>query len=415
MQNDKKNMLVVILLAAFIDVLGFSIIIPVLPFWVTSLGGDSLMYGILLSSYSFFQFLTAPLWGRLSDKVGRKPIFMVGLFGSMSSFFLLVVVALYFNTLEALFIARVLEGLFTSATLPTAYAYISDVSSSDEKTARFAFVGAVAGLGMTLGPFLGGTFKVIGEKILTETNGYWAPALFATILATINIVLAIRNLPNSTKHQSEQKNESSSVLRIFSTSPILILAISVLAVVSLSFSSMEATLALFGMARISGFDELDTGILFLLVGSILILVQGFLIRKLAVKYTDSQLIIAGLIILGSGFALAIITTDMIVMLVIAIPISVGMALIGPSAVSLISKNIPADKQGQLMGLNESISAFMRILGPLVGTTLFTLDIIFPWIFGAMTFFILVIVFITFTIVYTKRINTYNVNTEIPSI
>ena len=139
----KSGALGVLFLAVFIDLLGFGIVIPLLPFWASSLGASPFVYGLLVSSYSLMQFLFAPLWGRISDRRGRRPVILVGLTGTLLSFIMLTLTALIFqDSLLMLFSSRVLGGVFTAATLPTSQAYITDTTSGEERAKGFGLLGA---------------------------------------------------------------------------------------------------------------------------------------------------------------------------------------------------------------------------------------------------------------------------------
>jgi MFS family permease len=140
--NSRRGSLFVLTLAVFIDMLGFGIVFPLLPFWTRSLGASEFDFGLLLATYSFFQLFFAPLWGRLSDNFGRRPIILVGLTGTLFSFVFLTLTASIFNSIIMLFFCRVIGGIFTSATLPTSRAYISDSMVKEEQVKSFGILGA---------------------------------------------------------------------------------------------------------------------------------------------------------------------------------------------------------------------------------------------------------------------------------
>ena len=161
--KTNKSALYVLILAVFMDVLGFGIVLPLLPFWTTSLGASAIIFGILLASYSLFQFIFAPFWGRLSDRIGRRPVILVGLTGTFISFILLFITALWFNSIEMIFVSRIIGGIFTASTLPTSQAYVSDTTTGADRTKSYGLLGAGMALGFTLGPAAGGILA--GAKI----------------------------------------------------------------------------------------------------------------------------------------------------------------------------------------------------------------------------------------------------------
>ena len=153
--KKEKNELAVLVLAVFMDILGFTIVIPLLPFWTLDLGASEYVYGLFLAIYSFFQFIWSPIWGKLSDKYGRRPIILSGLTGTFLSFLMLLLAATILNSLVIILISRIIGGIFTAATLPTSYAYISDSIVPQKQTKSYGLIGASMGLAYVIGPALG--------------------------------------------------------------------------------------------------------------------------------------------------------------------------------------------------------------------------------------------------------------------
>lgn len=385
MNQDKA--LLALLLAVFIDILGFGIIIPILPFWVTKLGSSELMFGFLLAIYSLFQFIFAPIWGRLSDRIGRRPVILIGMMGAILGFVLLLTTALLVPTIEMLFLARIVGGIFTSATLPTSQAYISDTSSIEERTKKFGFIGAAMGLGFALGPALGGLFTTLGKVMTPSLNGYWFPAFFATGLTIINLLIGIRYLPESLSAEKrkslsniQELQSSKSSTKIFSmvgknSKVFLILAL--FAILNLAMYIFEATIPLFGKNRF-GLNEVLMGLGFLTAGIVMILTQGGLLGVLSKRLSETKLISLGFLIFMVSF-IGLSTIDSFFLMVVWIlPFAFGFSLTQPSLGALLSKNVQKEKYGEFMGLNEGITALMRVIGPLIGTVLFTFDMLFPF-------------------------------------
>ncbi|MFX1537208.1 MAG: MFS transporter [Promethearchaeota archaeon] len=389
----------VLFLAVFIDLLGFGIVIPLLPFWAESLGASPFIYGILVASYSAMQFIFAPLWGRISDSRGRRPVILVGLTGTIIGFGLLALTALVFtDSLLMLLISRLIGGIFTAATLPTSQAYIADTTTGKDRAKGFGLIGAAFGLGFAIGPAIGGFLSI---------GGYYVPALFATGLAVLNLLAAIRNLPESLPKEVREEKRSfkiyreeptSGVFRIILSTPSIFLIIILFASISLSFSGMESTLALLGEVRF-GLDEVLTGVVFLVVGIVAIVTQGGIIRPLSNKFADSLLIAFGFVFLVIGFAGLSTVASLIDMVVWVIPLAFGSSIANPTLGALLSKRAPSENAGEVLGINQGVGSLMRIVGPLFATFLFEINVAFPFYLGTILLgigFILTLILITLT-------------------
>lgn len=391
--NHSMKPIFVLLLAVVVDLLGFGLVIPILPFWTTKvIGASELMYGLLLSSFSLFQFIFAPVWGRISDRRGRRPVILIGLLGSVLGYGLLTITALFFQTsLLLLFVSRFVQGTFTAATLPTSQAYISDTTPpGPERTRGYGLLGAAFGFGFAIGPALGGILTGLAELVLPSIRGYWAPALFATLLAVINLLAAIRNLPEPVRHSSPAPNTHSilpqsslsALVETFVKNPVLVVVILLFAVVSLSFSSMQSTLVLLGEVRF-GLDETGAGIMFLIIGVVTIVVQGRMIGPLSKKYDDTLLIVTSLIFLIIAFTGISTVQSFLVTVLWVIPLGIGVSVSNPTMNALLSKETPQTQQGSILGINQGLASLMRIIGPIFGTLLFEMDVVFPYVSGVV--------------------------------
>lgn len=393
-QSTDNKALYVLFLAVFIDLLGFGIIIPIMPFWVNNLiGAPVIYYGILVATYSFFQFLAAPLWGNLSDRLGRRPIILTGLTGTIIGFGILSVTALFFiESLLLLFLSRIIAGIGTAATLSTSQAYISDTTSEADRAKGFGLLGAAFGLGFGFGPAIGGLFTFLAESVAPNLPaGYWGPAVFATGLAITNLLAAIKYLPETLPLQKRQlnlKDESPNKISSYhilktsgNFSSILILML-IFATITLAFSGMEVTLGLFGENRF-GLDELLFAVVLLVVGIVAITTQGGFIRQVSGKIKDAYLISFGLFILIISFLGLSTVFGLASMIFWVIPLAFGSSIATPTLGSQLSKSAPKEIQGTVLGLNQGISSFMRIIGPLLGTFLFEIDVALPYLTGAM--------------------------------
>ncbi len=384
-KNNKRKQIPaigILFLAVFIDLLGFGIIIPILPIWTTkNLGYNSIVYGILVASYSFMQFLFAPIWGKLSDRKGRKPIIMIGLTGSVIGFSLLTLAFTVFPDIEMLFVARIVSGMFTAATLPTSQAFITDSTTEKDRAKGFGLIGAAFGLGFTLGPGLGAVLVLVNVGL---------PAFVATLLTIINLGWAIKELPESLTDEvrvsrakaKESELSRTDILNLFKQKPTLAIIMVMFSTLTFAFVGMETTIILLGSARFNMTDS-QGGLVLLVAGVVAIITQGGLIRPLSKKFQDIHLALTGLIFLIIGFlGLSTIQTLPEIMFW-TIPISFGSSIGTPTLVSLLSKHAPQKQSGEILGVNSGSASFMRVIGPLVATVLFFVDTSYTYYFSAL--------------------------------
>ncbi|MHA2232261.1 MAG: MFS transporter, partial [Candidatus Hodarchaeales archaeon] len=377
-RTTDKGPLLVLFFAVMLDLMGFGMVFPILPFWTTNIIGTSeFVFGMLLATYSAMTFLFAPIWGRISDQKGRRPIILIGLTLSFVGFAILFLAAVFFiENLALLFVSRMIAGIGAAAVLPTAQAYVSDSTTGKERNKGFALIGAAYGFGFALGPALGSIFTILGEILVPSMKGYWAPALFAVGLTVVNFIAAQKMLPESLPQESHHndiggRSEISPLTLIRTEVNLLaiVLLISVFAAVTLSISSLESILVLFGEVRF-GLNEAFAGLVLLVFGVVGILTQGGAIKHLAKRFADTFLIALGLMVLLVGFlGLSTILNLEGMIFWIAI-VSFGTFVTLPTINAFLSKQVPGEVQGTVLGINQSIAALMRILGPLLATFLF---------------------------------------------
>lgn len=372
----------ILFLAVFIDLLGFGIIIPILPIWTTTNLNQSVMvYGVLVASYSFMQFIFAPIWGKLSDRKGRKPIIMIGLTGSVIGFFLLTLAFTVFQSIEMLFIARIVSGMFTAATLPTSQAFIADSTTEKDRAKGFGMIGAAFGLGFTIGPGLGAILVLFNVGL---------PAAVATLLAVFNLAWAIKELPESltdeirAQRAKAKKAELSrtDVLNLFKEKPTIPIIMAMFSTLTFAFVGMETTIILLGNARF-GMTDSQGGLVLLVAGVVAIITQGGLIRPLSKKFQDLHLSLVGLLFLIVGFIGLSTIQTLPEILFWVIPISLGSSIGTPTLVSLLSKHAPQTQSGEILGINSGSASFMRVIGPLVATFLLAIDTSYTYYFCAL--------------------------------
>jgi len=381
---DKKKLpLLIIFLTIFIDLLGFGLVIPILPFYAEHYGASAFQVGLLSMSYSLMQFIFAPIWGRISDRTGRRPVLLLCLFGTAVGHLIFA----FADSLIMLYIARSLTGI-AAASIPVAMAYISDVTTPENRAKGMGLVGAAFGLGFIFGPAIGG--------ILSQ-YGFPVPIYFASLLSAIASVMAYFLLPESFtpgdfKNSEENKFNLKNLKSAISNPAIGILFI-IFFMITLSFANLESMFALFTEKKY-GFDATANGYVFALIGIISALTQGMLIGPLVKKFGEKKLITTSILLLGSGFILYPLANSLVTFLPVVALISFSIGVHNPSVITLISKNTPPEKQGGILGINQSLGSLARVMGPVWGGFFFDhVSIGFP--FFSAGILILLIFFLSF--------------------
>lgn len=348
--------LVIIFVTVFIDLLGFGIIIPLLPFYAESFGASAFTIGLLGTSFSLMQFLFSPIWGRWSDKIGRKPIILVGLLGSCLSYLALALA----TSLPLIFVARIIGGI-AGANIPTAQAYIADVTTPENRAKGMGMVGAAFGLGFIFGPAIGGLLSRFGPE---------APMWFASALCLGNFIAAWFLLPESRRVTQETRTLGRmDAFKHALTKPVLVLLLSLYFIVTMAFSSFEATFALFSEARF-GFTSTSIGFLFAFIGLVLATIQGVLVHKVVKRVGEARLVPAAIFCIALGIGLVPFVWSVPTLLVALFVLAVGMGFNNPSLSSMVSRVADADDQGGVLGLASSLASLGRVVGPALGGLLY---------------------------------------------
>lgn len=402
-----KGALLVLFLVTMIDMIGFGIIIPFLTYLVKDLADAQgvvqvgLWVGLLMTSYSAAQFLFSPVWGSLSDRIGRRPVLMVGLVGNTVFF-----TAFGFsNTLLFALAMRFLAGVF-NGNIAVARAYIGDVSTPQQLATRMGLIGAAFGLGFTIGPFIGGEFSSPAERwdlfvgTVFDTYPYLLPCVIASVLSTGSLVLAFYKLPESVDVSekapaSERRSWSSHMTGMAKNSVAMLGTSSIGAMIWVSmlfifgFTVMHAVFILYTEMSVDlgglGFSEQDNGRVFAMIGLLGILTQGALIGPLTRRFGTRRLIPISIFVTGVGLTLIPYTQASMAwlqMLLVCSCIAVGNGLFQPSSSTYLTR-IARDEGydlGAVMGAQESLGAFARILGPLSGGLVWELTAsgTYPW-------------------------------------
>jgi MFS transporter, DHA1 family, tetracycline resistance protein len=369
-----RGSLLVIFLTVFIDLLGFGMVLPLLPIYARTfeIEQEGLVIGLLMSSFSAMTFIFAPLWGRLSDRVGRRPVLIVGLAGSVA-FYVLFGLATVWRSLAWLFVARIGAGI-AGATIPAAQAYIADVTTLEGRAKGMALIGAAFGMGFTFGPLLGAAALWFSDDVGTSP---W-PGYAAAALSGIAMLLAIFLLPESLRPGSHAPGHAFLDWRAwsdaFATPSVPALLLTAFASI-VSFGAFETTLSLLLNAPHLSyrFSFRQVLLFYAFIGFMLTIAQGFLVRRLAPRVGEVKMTVAGaaITILGFGLLVAAIYVGELWLLLVASAVEVtGFSFLNPSLQSLISRRSDPARQGGILGVSQSTSSLARVVGPLIAVPLF---------------------------------------------
>src|SRR3954468_1852543 len=369
-------MLPILFVTVFIDLVGFGIIIPFLAYYVESFGARAATVGLLMSTYSVAQFIFAPVWGRISDRVGRRPILLLGLTGSVAGYTVFGLA----GTLWLLFVGRAAMGIF-GATIPTAQAAVADVTSPQDRAKGMGLIGAAIGLGFILGPALGGVLSNLSGAVhgrLFQQNPYALPCLASAALAAVNLIAAAfflpESLPPANRGSLRPRLSRFRQLTVGLTEPRLRALVLVYFLFMLGFTMMEATLTLFIEKRVGTQDHAQlvrrVGYLFGFIGIIQVALQGGLVGRLARRFGERRLLIAGCALAAIALGAVPAAASWGAIYGCAFGLACGLGLSQPSVASLISRAAAVDAQGGTLGISQSASSFARVVGPLLGGWLF---------------------------------------------
>ncbi len=348
-----------ILLAVFLDLVGFGIVIPLLTFYAETWDASPMQVTLLMACYSLAQFLFAPVWGALSDRFGRRPVMLfsigataAGLAGFASA-----------TALWQLFAFRTLHGMAT-ANISTAQACVADVTPPEKRAMGMGLIGAAFGVGFTVGPLIGGELS---------TFGYQVPIWAAAGLSALNLVLAIFLLPEtrptgvtgSFRTRSIRPAAFLDVLR----HPVVGLCVLLTFVLTSAFGMMESTFTLFA-EHVRQLTAAQVGRMFGVAGVVMIVVQGGLIGKLVRRFGEERLVPVGLVLTALGLLLLPLAPPTVPMVSVFTLMAIGQGISNPSLQALISRGTPESEQGFVLGTNQSLSALARVVGPIAGGALY---------------------------------------------
>ena len=373
--NNKRN-LVILFVTLVIMMMGFGIIIPILPDLVVKFGGSGVAMGALMAIFSAMQFLFSPMWGGLSDRFGRKPILMLGVFGNAIS-----MLALGLSTqLWMLFAARGLAGILSSATLPTAMAYISDSTDKKSRGGGMGVIGAAMGLGMILGPGAGGMLSAISLQ---------APFYFAAVLSLIAMAAIWFFLPETLvteKRETTVSLQGPQIKAMWASlfGPLAFLFTAAF-MISFAMTNFEGIYAYYAKDRY-GYGPETIGVILTAIGVVSVIAQGALTGIATRKFGEVNVIKVSLVASVAGFLVMLLGTDLTAVILTSSFFVLANAMLRPAVSSLISQRT-TQGQGIAMGLNNAYMSLGRVVGPLWAGVVIDVNLFFPFITGAIVMLI----------------------------
>jgi len=375
----------VVYLTVFLDLLGFGIILPQLPFYALQFGASGAWVGVLLAAFSFAQLFGAALLGRLSDRYGRRPVMLISLLGSALAF----TGAGLAQNLWQLIASRALAGLF-GGSIATAQAYVADVTEPKDRAKYMGLIGASIGMGFVLGPFVGAEMSRFG---------FSAASFLAAGLSVFDLFLAILFLKEPSLHTAQdgvdgdekpsgaaladQRRRSRRVSLFHALSqPVIGRLLLASFVTSFAFVGMEATFALLGKQRFD-LGPATMGRFFAAIGIVLAIVQGGVVGRLVNRLGERRVALIGSLILTVALFAIPWSPKLICLSGVMLIMATGQGLLLPSTSTLISRHAPASMQGGILGVNQSLSAGARAVGPVIAGALFDVDFHAPYVVSAI--------------------------------
>lgn len=384
---NKKGALGAVFLVVLVDLLGFGVVLPLLPFTASRFDASPLAIGLLYSIYSFSQLVCSPLWGGWSDRIGRRPIMLISTAGAAGSYLLFA----FANSLPLLFLSRLFAGVM-GGNISAAQAYVADVTEPSERARGMGLIGAAFGIGFALGPAISGfllmpsvhdglisALPAAASSFVAE-NPYSLPGLAAFLLSFCSFLMVVFFLPESAgaaapAEDASRVKKTSVFSREFWDSlmakdaGMLEALYFCLLIVMIGHSSLYSAFPLF-CKQVLGLDAHAVGLQFLFLGVVTVLVQGGLIRPLAKRFGERKLLLAGNSLTAAGLALIPSAHSASTMFLYLGLVGVGASLNGPALTSLISKEAKPSHVGLAMGNAQAVSAMGRVLGPALGGILF---------------------------------------------
>lgn len=353
--------MVVIFITVVIDLIGFGVMIPILPFYVESFGGTGFEIGMLTAVYSMMQFIFAPIWGQLSDRYGRRPILFFSILGSAAGFLIIGLA----NALWLVFLGRIIAGI-TGGNISTAQAYIADITTPENRAKGMGLIGAAFGLGFVFGPALGGILSKFGTS---------APFYFIAALALFNAVMLYFVLPETVKpggSLGKIRSRFAILGDAFANQGKLFRVVVLYFLIITAFSMMTTAFILY-LQFTFGYDTFQIGLVFMYIGVLSAVLQGGVVGLLSKRFGEKQLVISGALIMTAAFSVVPFVSPafggLTAMLIGVAAFAFGNSVSNPALTSLASLYSPADEQGAGLGVLQSGASLARAVGPAIAGVL----------------------------------------------
>ena len=344
--------LLVIFLTIFVNLVGFGIIIPLLPFYAETFGASPLVVGLLFAVFSLCQLVAAPILGDLSDRYGRRPILILSLIGTVVSFVMLALA----QSLTMLFIARIVDGL-SGGNISTARAYVADVTEPKDRSRAFGLIGAAFGLGFILGP---------GISALLAPISYTAPIWAAAGITLVATAMAFFWLPETVHRTHAGTGMPFRNVLVMMGRPVLRRVLLMDFAYWFAFAIFQTTFALFAAARF-GFDAARTAFFFAAFAVLGAVVQGVFIRTVVQRLGDKRTFMLGLVFAATGLVAATLTHTVAFFAISLVPLALGIGFGHPTMSSMISRAARAEEQGRVQGAASAVESLGRTIGPVWGS------------------------------------------------
>ena len=364
--QTNRNPVFILLAVIVIDLIGFGVAIPVLPYLAKDQQASGAVLGLLLASYAAMQYFFSPIWGRLSDRIGRRPVILITIAGTSACLLMLGLS----NSIELMFVARILGGVF-GANISVATAYIGDVTEAEERTRYMGLVGASFGIGFTLGPLIGGGLSVFGHGV---------PMIFAAGLAATNFVFASVILQEPERHNTEA--ETLTPREALDRGKLLRRLAWINFIFTFAVTQLESMFIYYMIVRFS-YSMLEVTPIMFLMAFVMMGIQGGGIKRLAQRFGERQLLLGGVTLMAAAFFAVPAPASVGLLLVPLVMSAVGRAISQPSMLSMVSFQATPETRGAVMGEFQSAASAARTIGPLIAGVLFDWQMGLPFWFAGL--------------------------------
>lgn len=383
MKNNRKlDPILVIVLTVFIDIIGYGIIIPLLAVYAQTFQAGPLSIGVLIASFALMQFFFSPILGKASDKFGRKPILLLSLFISFIGF----TIFSFSDSFLLLLLSRIIAGIATERAI--AQAYIADITDNQTRNKQLGKIGAAIGAGFIIGPALGGSLSIFG---LT------APGYLSMVLTAINILFVLVFVPEPKQNKKSLTQETASKLSYTQgvvdviKKPLIRSTLVIFFIITVAFSAIPVIVPLLSFDFFN-FSAFDLSLVFIFIGLVQIIIQGFSIDKLTKKLGEEKLIIIGPLIMAVGVLFMPLIKNLMFFYITNALIAAGFGIMNTTIPSIISKKAKFDQQGTYLGVTSSVASIANIPGPLLGGLLVDLGgIITPFLISSVLLLISLVI------------------------